>query len=299
MKRLPPLLIGLIFLSGSIVPPQTIIAQAPQSANQNAWQTLLTSTKKRDPNATLRAIQAVKNKQSASQSTKMIKRPSVNSSQTALLPVVNQEDILMKHRHLADEVLRSLPWQCQTSLKNFYVRYDNPSRRGLAGKNTIILDGSVPDEEFRALLIHEFGHITDLGCLQGGSASSASNFKDGSETIKIDDLSIGFYSISWADSKHQKTGSKDGDFVSGYAEWDPFEDFAETYAYFVLQNQSFRQRARSNHVLAEKYRWMGKNIFPSFELIAQGEYSWDGNVPWDTTKLSYEWKPEKTEVAVK
>jgi|GEM_PF-1432615 len=265
--------------------------------NKSILRALMTRPQKRDPQATLKAIQAVKRRKSALMAQAQ-QRELAPSKDTALLPVVNQDDILLKHRELANEVLRSLPWGCQGTLKTFYVRYDNPARRGLAGKTSIILDGSVPDDEFKALLIHEFGHITDLGCKIGNPSAQPSSFKDGAEIIYQNDPSVGFYSISWSDSKTKRSGTKSRDFVSGYAAWDPFEDFAETYAYFVLQNDAFKERAKTNTALATKYRWMATNIFRGHPLIAKGEHVWTGEVPWDSTKLGFEWKPEM-EVAVR
>ncbi|MBU2259099.1 putative zinc-binding metallopeptidase, partial [Patescibacteria group bacterium] len=205
------------------------------------------------------------------------------------LPVVDQKDILLRHKILANEVLRSFPSACVAQLKNFYVRYDNPSRRGLAGKTTIILSGKVADDEFKALLVHEFGHITDLGCMNGTDTHRPSPFKDGAEVINMDDPSVSFYSVSWTDSKTKRPGSSEEDFVSGYASWDPFEDFAETFAYFVLQKDAFRERARENPVIAAKYRWMQQNAFNNYSPIATGEHEWTGEVPWDVTKLAYSW----------
>ncbi len=215
---------------------------------------------------------------------------------TPLLAVVTQPDITSHHQKLADEVLRSLPQNCLSNLERFYVRYDNPTNRGLAGKRSIILDGSVPDEEFKALIIHEFGHITDLGCLQGYSKRTPSSFRDGSETIYEDDPSVSFYQISWTNSKKKKPHSKSKDFVSGYASWDPFEDFAESFAYFVLQKNAFRKRARENPIIAAKLRWMETHVFTENINIATGKHKWNGKVPWDVTKLAYSWHPPQKSV---
>ncbi|PIR48284.1 hypothetical protein COU80_04920 [Candidatus Peregrinibacteria bacterium CG10_big_fil_rev_8_21_14_0_10_55_24] len=206
-----------------------------------------------------------------------------------LLEAVDHTDIRAHHQEIANEVLRALPTQCLSALKRLYVRYDNPDQRGLAGKNSIILDGSVPDSEFRALLIHEFGHITDLGCLTGANASAPSGFRDGTETIYANDPSVGFYQISWTSSRTKVSGTQDEDFVSGYASWDPFEDFAETFAYYVLQRDAFAMRAEENTALAEKFAWMETHIFQQDTAVATGTHRWTGTVPWDVTKLGYAW----------
>jgi hypothetical protein len=214
-----------------------------------------------------------------------------------LLPVVDQQDIALKHRRIADEVLRIMPKVCRDSLKNFYVRYDNPKQRGLAGKNTLILSGNVPDSEFRALLIHELGHVFDLsetkGCLGGTSTAGVSEFRDGVELIYKDDPSLLFYRISWTGEKASKASSKPQDFVTGYAAWDAFEDFGESMAYFVLHNELFRQRSLTNPALAAKYQWFQTYLFPEGVNVATSNESWTGKVPWDATKLSYTWVTDR------
>ncbi len=208
------------------------------------------------------------------------------------LPVIDQPDIAMNHRRIADETLRALPAECRPMLANFYVRYDGPSQRGLGGKKTIILSGDVPDSEFRALLIHEFAHITDLGCLVGNIQSGTSEFCDGSDEIWNDDPSVAFYRISWLTSDVARREARPEDFVSGYASWDPFEDLAESYAYYVLQREAFEERAKTNAALAQKLRWFETFVFRDPLNIATGLHQWNRKVPWDVTKLTYEWHPE-------
>lgn len=207
------------------------------------------------------------------------------------LAVVDQPDIQERHKIIADEVLRLLPESCSSQLKNFYVRYDKPERRGLAGKDTIILDGTLPDKEFRAVLIHEaLGHVFDLGCLEGSPLSGNSIFKDGNESIFQDDASLSFYRISWTDSARQHTETKPEDFVSGYAASDPFEDLAESAIYYVLHNGEFTQRAMKNASLATKLKWLQTFLPVAPAATGTMAAAWDGTVPWDTTKLAYTWK---------
>ena len=209
----------------------------------------------------------------------------------SFLAVVDQPDIEERHKAIADEVLRLLPDRCVRKLENFYVRYDKPERRGLAGKNTIILDGTLPDDEFRSVLIHEaLGHVFDLGCLEGSALAGNSIFKDGNEPIFRDDVSLSFYRISWVDSTHVRPEVKPEDFVSGYAISDPFEDLAESVTYYVLHNDAFVQRARTNASLATKLKWLQTFLPVQPDLIAAAGDAWTGTVPWDTTKLAYTWK---------
>lgn len=228
-------------------------------------------------------------------------RPKVSQRHTSspLLAVVNQNDIHRPHRIIADQVLRALESPCLSRLEHLYVRYDHPEHRGLAGPHTIILDGSVPDSEFRALLIHEFAHTMDLGCMVGTEEGGPSNFRDGDDVIAQNDPSVLFYGISWKDAVTKLPETHGADFVSGYAASDPFEDLAESVTYFVLQNDAFRLRARENTALAAKFRWIETSLFPRTIDIATGNHQWNGIVPWDTTKLPYTWHPWGTFTALK
>ena len=207
-----------------------------------------------------------------------------------LLAALDKPDIEMRHKMIANNVLMSLPETCRETLKNFYVRYQKPEHRGLAGKSVMILDGTVPDEEFRALFIHESGHNWDLGCLTGPADSGKSSFSDGDEAIYNNDPSVAFYQISWLTSEVQRSNARNEDFVSGYASYNIFEDFAESFAYFVLQNDAFAKRAQTNEVIAKKYVWFRDVLFKGdIPQIASGKSTGAGKVPWDVTKLEYVW----------
>lgn len=211
-----------------------------------------------------------------------------------LLPAVDQDDIKPHHRALADEVLRALPSFCRASLKNFYVNYDpKASNRGLGGESTIIIIGTVPDIEFRALLVHECGHVTDLGGLRGTPASNQSGFYDGNTPIYQNDLSIAFYQISWLTPTVYQPNRKDTDFVSGYAASDPFEDFAESFAFYALQKAEFQRLAKTNAVLKAKYDFMEKVVFNGNPDVASGKFKRGSRVPWDVTKLPFLWHAKK------
>lgn len=211
------------------------------------------------------------------------------STSRPYLAVVDQPDIRDEHKRIADEVLRLLPPKCLKQIRDFYVRYEKPERRGLAGKSVVIMDGTLPAEEFRAVLIHELGHVVDLGCVVGTPKAAASAFRDGDEVIRADDPSVRFYAISWETSTKRRGGVKPQDFVTGYAMTDPFEDLAESTAYFVLHHEAFAERARRNPILAAKMQWIEEWIYPSFTSVSTGT-AWDGSFPWDATKLPYTWE---------
>jgi hypothetical protein len=207
-----------------------------------------------------------------------------------LLPVVSQKDINERQQVLADKVLRALPASCRNSLQSFYVNYDlHPSNRGLGGESVIIVTGNVSDREFMALIVHECGHVADLGGIRGTVASGRSSFLDGNTPIYLDDPSVQFYQISWITSKVNQPGMNDKDFVSGYAMSDPFEDFAETFAYYALQQKEFAKLAQKNPVLKAKYDFMQQVVFSDGDRIAIGKHVRGKSVPWDVTKLPYVW----------
>lgn len=213
---------------------------------------------------------------------------------SALLSVVNQKDILPFHQALADQVLRALPPLCRNNLRNFYVNYTwKPENRGLGGETTIIVTGNVQESEFRALVIHECGHITDLGGLLGFDLSRPSMFADGTTPIYGDDPSVLFYQISWLTPRIMQPGATVADFVSGYATTDPFEDFAETYAYYVLQQKEFAKLAMGNPILQDKYDFMSRTVFAGGQTAAEGRHKRGQRVPWDVTRLPYVWHAER------
>ncbi len=209
----------------------------------------------------------------------------------SLLPVVQQKSIRENQQKIADAVLRRLPAGCRDNLKNFYVLYNNPKQRGLGGKSTIILDGTPKDTEFAALLVHECGHVIHAN-MQGNSKSGLSLFKDGKDTFAKDSPVVSFFAISWMQSNIMKKDLTKEDFVSGYAQSDVFEDFAETFATYVLQRPSMVERAKTNSVIAAKLAWMETNLPLADDVLGTAQYSWDKVVPWDSTKLAYSWNPQ-------
>ncbi len=213
---------------------------------------------------------------------------------TKLLSVVNQKDILARHRILADRVLRALPRYCRENLESFYVTYDkNAANRGLGGESTIIVMGTVPDREFMALIVHECGHVTDLGGLQGDQNSGYSGFFDGNTPIYQNDASVSFYLISWLTPNTYQPNTKSSDFVSGYAASDPFEDFAESFAYYALQKDAFKKIAANNPVIKAKYDFMEQVVFSGIPPIAEGKHVPQNSVPWDVTRLPYIWHAKR------
>ncbi len=201
----------------------------------------------------------------------------------------SQESLNNALQERIKKVFDSLPTDHVNTVEDIVLDYDTNAHRGLGGNNLIILRGVRMDEkEFIGVLVHETAHNVDYGFLVHKNEEEVSNFKDGSYPLYITDPSIDFYRISWENENTLKKTASNLDFVSGYAMSDPFEDFAETYTYYVLHNEDFRALVSSSPNLYAKYRFMKYRVFNGVEFnTGDGEVNIH-NRPWDTTLLSYD-----------
>lgn len=138
---------------------------------------------------------------------------------------------------------------------------------GTALECTQVTDGTV-NRQVVAVLLHELGHVTDLGPSTAGKSKSINKaFSDGPYKIPEDDPSIGFYSICFASSR--KLAPKKctrNDFVSQYAKSEAFEDFAESMNVYITDNRNFYKKAKKYPKLMEKYEFIKNNIFDGKEF---------------------------------
>jgi hypothetical protein len=285
-RRNPSNIVAMSALSiVSILVLGMIVAEGKAETREMVNEISLTETQKPAPSLAKRVRTALRQKRAAPYMAATV--PPAKAEAPVLLPVVNQKDIKANHQKLADGVLRALPSHCRTYLRNFYVRYENVTQRGLGGKTTIMIDGTATDNEFVGLLTHECGHVTHSN-LPGSAASGESAFKDGKDLFYNDSPVVSFFAISWSTENVLKKGVKKDDFVSGYAQSDAFEDFAESFAMYILHRPSMRERAKTNKAIAAKLQWM-ETYLPIDEtvLASQDLYKWDKKVPWDVTKLAY------------
>ena len=128
------------------------------------------------------------------------------------------------------------------------------------------------DSESVKVFTHELGHVVDLQFLK--------------KTLLKKDPSDHFYAISWNAPSEKKKGMDVDDFVSGYALSNEYEDFAETFAFYVFHNDVFRSRASENPILARKYDFFEKYVFSNADFLHTSFES--GSIPkylWDTTKI--------------
>jgi hypothetical protein len=189
-----------------------------------------------------------------------------------------------------ESFLQKFPSRQISGLKNIVLDYDPEANRGLGGKDIIIIRAvDMDDAEFFGVMTHEIGHNVDLGSLKELSRNETSEFRDGRNPVYETDPSLAFYRISWEDEKTRKKTAGNESFVSGYAMTDPFEDFAETYAYYVLHNKDFKSKTQNSDHMLQKYEFM-KNIVFNGEEFDTGEYLTTNltRQPWDITILSYD-----------
>lgn len=130
------------------------------------------------------------------------------------------------------------------------------------------------DTEFAKLFVHELAHYIDI-------YSIVSNRTDY-------DISDDFYHISWQKPTIKRTNQGTIDFVSGYAATNQYEDFAESFVFYVFHNSTFADRALRSDSIRQKYLFFANYVFPRGYF--QGTDFSIGRVPsyvWDTTKISY------------
>lgn len=149
-------------------------------------------------------------------------------------------------------------------------------RGQLAGNELIIATSIEGESEKIKVFVHELGHVVDIHYLKPGV---------------FGDVSDEFYAISWDSYKVKKKGAKLADFVSGYALSNKYEDFAESFSFFVFHNSEFYERAKKNAPLAKKYEFFAKKIFEEGEFIGTNFSSSPlKSYFWDTTKVAMDSK---------
>lgn len=189
------------------------------------------------------------------------------------------------------QALRILPPAHYQSLRQLEVR-DEPTMqpRGRANSSTIILNNTdiASEDELFSVLLHELGHILDLGYLTGSSGEITA-FAYGSQPVRSDDPSYDYYRISWAGNTTQLPTARPADFVSGYAASMTFEDFAESYHMYITHQGRFVSLAAQNPALAAKYTFLRDRVFDGYQYAdaSTGPYP---DAVYDTTLLSLDWK---------
>ncbi len=230
-----------------------------------------------------------------------------NEAKNPTLPVLSQANFINKPVALApvlpfeihtdgdlatcektvSSALSVLPRDHVLGLETINLTGKKMDRRGYGGYGSIDLQCVDMDEtELIGVLIHEMGHIADTNFLMGGN-NVASVFIDYNRYLSSDDESVDFYAISWVDSSQMKRDATKMNFVSLYAMTNPFEDFAETYAMYVLHGGQFKKMAEKNNVLAEKYNFMKNNVFFGREFENDSAYMNSAVRVYDSTRMKF------------
>ena len=109
------------------------------------------------------------------------------------------------------------------------------------------------DPELVSVFIHELWHYIDIYSLNNINLS-------------IKDPSYYFYDIAWDSTKTIKSSMTMQDFVSWYSMTNKYEDFAESFAYYILHNNDFLEKTKKSNILLEKYDFFWKYLFKNNEF---------------------------------
>jgi hypothetical protein len=197
---------------------------------------------------------------------------------------------LLQVKHNVRKVLNLFPKEQRNVLKNLIIKKEKNPSRGMANSKKIILhtDSISSNDEMVSVLVHEMGHVIDLGGLTSINGG-VSNFFSKGKTFFADDPSVDFYNISWRNIDSKKGESVRADFVSGYAMSDPFEDFAESFLFYRLHGEKFRYLSHSSEALQEKYDFFKENVFKETEFQLDKEVTENfiagKSLVWDATLL--------------
>ncbi len=179
----------------------------------------------------------------------------------------------VSRKKLIQEVLDTKVMTFQYSALSILIDANQVEPRGKMQWHTITLSATIAKEsEFLKLLIHELGHYVDIYFLITNSLKS--------------DASSRFYDISWIDISTKRSNETLTSFVSGYASSNRYEDFAESFVFYIFHNREFADRAMKNDSLRQKYLFLSENIFPDWNFIdTDFRIGKMPNYLWDTTKI--------------
>lgn len=137
-----------------------------------------------------------------------------------------------------DFLFYKYPWEVRWNIRNKRIRLYWIER--------------LPTWETLSVWIHEFWHYIDLYYFENKNWNDISNL---------------FYDISWNSTTVIKPGHSQKDFVSGYSMTNKYEDFAESFTYYVLHNNDFLEKSLYSNILKQKYDFFSDNLFESNEFI--------------------------------
>jgi hypothetical protein len=190
--------------------------------------------------------------------------------------------VYQTRKNLLSQTINAPAFHFSYSLLSVLFDWVTIEPRGKMTGNQIRLSMNVArDSEFLGLFVHEFAHFIDINVL--------------THPDSMLDPSNDFYSISWEDTKTKLPGESLNAFVTGYAATNKYEDFAESFTFFVFHNRVFADRALRNESLRKKYIFLMEKVFPhnafvdtDFSLGIVPSYSWDSTkIPISLKKYLY------------
>lgn len=166
-------------------------------------------------------------------------------------------------------------------LRNFRVKFyrDRPDVRWKMKNATVNIfwPHMMWETESVAVFMHEFAHFLDLYFL---------------EKKVYTDLSDKFYNISWKSTKIRRSGQSIKDFVSWYSMTNKYEDFAESFTYYVLHNDDFLYKSKKSDFMYKKYKFFQNSFFKNNKFVETD--FWENliirNYYRDITKIDYDIK---------
>ncbi len=178
--------------------------------------------------------------------------------------------------HLKD-VIHSPYFQSKVTPLNLVLDTERREPRGQVMGNKLILSTEISgDSEQLKVFVHELGHIVDIFYLKTGFFADPSDI---------------FYEFSWESFNTKKKGQKIVNFVSGYALSNKYEDFAESFAFYVFHNEDFQKGAQKDAILRKKYDFFSSYVFEKDAFVGTS-FAIDKLRPynWDTTKIQIDTK---------
>lgn len=185
------------------------------------------------------------------------------------------------------------PKPIKNVLSKIDINKDAGTRRGYATRDTIIINlwSIKSKKEFAELLSHEIGHIVDLWYIKWTSSKKEKNYTEfGKAVFAINDPSLKFYQHSRSTETIRKAEAKQKDFCSGYGMSDPFEDFSECFNLYLNHNIFFKEIAKSNTILKNKYNFIanilsGQHLASNTQELKHLKTNKERR-PRDTTKIT-------------
>lgn len=177
--------------------------------------------------------------------------------------------------------LSIMPSGFEARVRSLYIVYgDQKMRRGMSGVGVVFMKGE--EKDFFRVLVHEFGHAWDLH--REVSDGEKSDFYDGQYRLFVEDPSVTYYKLTWKNT-HERLHDLPA-FTSSYGMTDPFEDYAEAFALYVLQGTTFRAWVNEHPSLSSKYIFF-EDIFHQRRFNAVKAYA---ARPYDVTMMEVDYQ---------